>query len=85
MCHNSWIYHNVRPIPYPPIYVQTGERDNNVPPYHGKKFAAKLQQVSTGGPTLLRVLAEGSHNRGQGDVMYQTMAEMQLFMEKYIR
>ena len=77
-------YHNIRPIPYPPIYVQTGERDNNVPPYHGKKFAAKLQALGTGGPTLLRVLAEGAHNRGQGDVMFKTMAEMQLFMEKHL-
>ena len=78
-------YHNIRPVAYPPVYVQTGERDNNVPPYHGKKFAARLQQVGKGGPVLLRVLAEGAHNRGHGDVMYRTMAEMQLFLEKYIK
>jgi len=75
-------YHNIRVLPYPPIYIQTGERDNNVPPYHAKKFAARMQEFSSGGPALLRVLAEGSHDRGQGDVMYRTMAEMQIFAEK---
>ena len=77
-------YHNVRREKYPSIYVQTGERDNNVPPYHGKKFAAKMQEFSTGGPVLLRVLAEGSHDRGHGDIMYQTTAEMQLFIEQHL-
>lgn len=77
-------YHNVWKAPYPPIYVQTGERDNNVPPYHGKKFAAKMQECSCGGPVLLRVLAEGSHDRGHGDVMFRTFAEMQLFIEQHL-
>ena len=77
-------YHNVEERPYPPIYIQTGERDNNVPPYHGKKFAAKMQEYSCGGPVLLRVLAEGSHDRGHGDVMFRTFAEMQLFIEQHL-
>ncbi len=78
-------YHNVQSIPYPPIYIQTGERDNNVPPYHGKKFAALLQEKSSGGPVLLRVLAEGAHNRGEGEEMYRTKAEMLLFVKKYLK
>ena len=77
-------YHNVWKMAYPPIYIQTGERDNNVPPYHGKKFAAKLQACSSGGPVLLRVLAEGAHDRGYGDVMFRTHAEMKLFIEKHL-
>lgn len=75
-------YHNIREgTNYPYAYIQTGEQDNNVPPYHGKKFAAAMQQASTGGDVLLRVLAEGSHDRGSGEVFYQTTAEMQIFIE----
>lgn len=79
-------YHNIREIPYPPTYIQTGERDNNVPPYHGKKFAARMQASTTGdAPILLRVLAEGSHDRGKGEVFYRTIAEMQLFLQMALR
>lgn len=76
-------YHNVRKEQYPAIYIQTGECDNNVPPYHGKKFAARLQEMSQGGnPVLLRVLEKGSHDRGAGEVFWRTVSEMQLFVEK---
>lgn len=76
-------YHNIRETEYPCIYIQTGECDNNVPPYHGKKFAAKLQEMNRSeNPILLRVLADGAHDRGAGDVYYQTISEMQLFVEK---
>lgn len=75
-------YHNIRKgVRYPAVYVQTGEMDNNVPPYHGKKFAAALQQATAGGPVLLRVLPYGSHDRGAGEYFYRTAAEMQVFME----
>ncbi len=76
-------YHNVREgVRYPATYVQTGELDNNVPPYHGKKFAAALQQATAGGPVLLRVLPYGSHDRGAGEYFYHTTAEMQVFLER---
>jgi prolyl oligopeptidase len=75
-------YHNVKEVAYPPVYIQTGELDNNVPPYHGKKFAARMQALNTSdNPILLRVLAEGSHDRGRGDAYWQTIAEMQLFLK----
>lgn len=75
-------YHNVKPVNYPWTYIQTGELDNNVPPYHGKKFAAKMQAENrSDNPILLRVLAEGSHDRGKGEVYWRTIAEMQLFMK----
>lgn len=77
-------YHNIRRENYPPTYIQTGERDNNVPPYHGKKFAARMQAANQSeNPILLRVLAEGSHDRGKGDVFWKTIAEMHLFMEEH--
>ena len=75
-------YHNVKEVAYPPTYIQTGELDNNVPPYHGKKFAARMQALNqSDNPILLRVLAEGSHDRGRGDAYWQTIAEMQLFLK----
>ncbi|XCP86262.1 prolyl oligopeptidase family serine peptidase [Roseburia hominis] len=76
-------YHNVREVSYPAIYIQTGECDNNVPPYHGKKFAARMQELNqSDNPVLLRVLAKGAHDRGAGEVYWKTISEMQLFAEK---
>ena len=76
-------YHHVEAVDYPPVYIQTGELDNNVPPYHGKKFAARMQALNTSdNPILLRVLAEGSHDRGKGEVYWQTIGEMQLFLKQ---
>ena len=78
--------HNVRETEYPPVYIQTGECDNNVPPYHGKSFAATMQEKNTSNnPVLLRVLEKGSHDRGQGEVYWRTVAEMRVFMETYVR
>ena len=76
-------YHNVEPgRTYPALLVQTGELDNNVPPYHGKKFAARMQsEASSKNPVLLRVLARGAHDRGEGGIYYATVAEMQCFIE----
>ena len=77
--------HNVRNVDYPPMYCQTGECDNNVPPYHGKKFAAKMQAMNTSeNPLLFRVLKEGAHDRGSGEVYWQTISEMQLFLEEHL-
>jgi len=79
-------YHNVRKTDYPPTYIQTGEMDNNVPPYHGKKLAARMQELNTSdSPVLLRVLAEGSHDRGKGEAFWRTIAEMQLFLETHLQ
>ena len=53
-----------------------------MPPYHGKKFAARMQALNqSDNPILLRVLADGSHDRGRGDAYWQTIAEMQLFLK----
>lgn len=80
-------YHNVQDVAYPPVYIQTGECDNNVPPYHGKKFAARVQAATTGdAPILLRVLAQGSHNRGgTPEEFWRTIAEMHLFLEEHLK
>lgn len=79
-------YYNVRAVNYPPVFIQTGECDNNVPPYHGKKFAARMQEMNrSNNPILLRVLKDGSHNRGVGDSYWQTVAEMHVFIEKALK
>lgn len=80
-------YYNVQDVAYPPVYIQTGECDNNVPPYHGKKFAARVQAATTGdAPILLRVLAQGSHNRGgTPEEFWRTIAEMHLFLEEHLK
>ena len=75
-------YHNVRQdAAYPGIYIQAGEMDNNVPAYHAKKFAAKMQGVSGERPVLLRVLPFGSHDQGTGKYYQQTIAEMRTFID----
>lgn len=75
-------YHNIHPVAYPATYIQTGECDNNVPPYHGKKMAARLQENNQSDhPVLLRVLALGSHDRGKGEAHLKTIAEMQSYID----
>jgi len=83
--HSYSPYHNIKAgAQYPAFYVQTGEFDNNVPPYHGKKFATKMQGAGGSPLCLLRVLARGSHGLGTGDVYFTTSAEMQLFAEHFL-
>ena len=76
-------YHNIRKgTVYPWIYVQTGEMDNNVPPYHGKKFGVRLQaEADPANPVLLTVLPHGSHNRGTGDEFFRNVAMIRVFIE----
>ena len=53
-----------------------------MPPYRGKKFAAGMQQCNTAvSPILLRVRAQGSHDRGTSDVYRRTAAEMLTFVD----
>jgi prolyl oligopeptidase len=56
-------YQNVRDnVAYPAFLIDCGANDPRCPPWHGRKFAARLQQASTGGsPILLRVRADAGH------------------------
>ncbi len=76
-------YHNIKEgTVYPWLYVQTGEMDNNVPPYHGKKFAVRMQACADEkNPVLLTVLAHGSHDRGTGDEYFMNVSQIQAFIE----
>ena len=35
-------------------------------------------------PLLFRVLKEGAHDRGSGEAYWQTISEMQLFLEEHL-
>lgn len=75
-------YHNIKEdISYPGIYIQAGAMDNNVPAYHAKKFAAKMQKLQGKRPVLLRVLPYGSHDQGVGEYFHRTIAEMRTFID----
>lgn len=61
---NSWSpYQNVRDsIAYPALLIDCGANDPRCPPWHGRKFAARVQQATTGDrPVLLRVRADAGH------------------------
>ena len=78
-------YHNIRPERrYPPIYLQVGERDNNVPSYHSKKLAARLEE-SQRNTVLLRSLPNGGHDRGCGAERRLALAEMRLFLAEHLK
>ncbi|MFC2164784.1 prolyl oligopeptidase family protein [Acidobacteriota bacterium] len=55
--------HNVKEgTEYPPVFIQTGEGDTNVLPFHAKKFAATLQAKAAGSnPILLRIQQKAAH------------------------
>jgi prolyl oligopeptidase len=56
-------YHNVRDGErYPATLIVCGDSDIRCPAWHGRKFAARLQQAtSSGRPVLFRLLADAGH------------------------
>jgi prolyl oligopeptidase len=59
--------------------------DNNVPSYHDKKFAARMQQYADPGhPVPLTVPAHGSHNRGEGEENDENIAKMRAFIKIFL-
>ncbi len=49
-------------VAYPAVLIDSGLNDPRCPPWHGRKFAAHLQQAtSSGRPVLLRVRAGAGH------------------------
>jgi prolyl oligopeptidase len=68
-------YQNVRDgVRYPAMYIDCGLNDARCPPWHGRKFAARVQQASSNeAPVLLRVRAGAGH----GAVGKQALAEQQ--------
>lgn len=56
-------YQNIRDgVAYPAVLIDSGLNDPRCPPWHGRKFAARLQQAtSSGRPVLLRVRPGAGH------------------------
>jgi prolyl oligopeptidase len=56
-------YQNVRDnLNYPALLIDCGANDPRCPPWHGRKFAARVQHATTGAhPILLRVRASAGH------------------------
>lgn len=70
--HFNFLYqysplHNIRKgVPYPAVIIGTGDTDDRVVPLHARKFAAALQEASTGeNPILLRVDQKAGHGLGK--------------------
>lgn len=56
-------YHHVQAgVRYPALLLLSADHDDRVDPMHARKFAAALQDASTGGPVLLRI----EHHSGHG-------------------
>jgi prolyl oligopeptidase len=67
-------YHKVRPgVKYPPVLVLSADSDDRVDPMHARKFAARLQEASAGGPVLLRIERNAGHG---GADMVKSAVEM---------
>ena len=49
-------------VAYPAVYIDAGDTDPRCPPYHGRKFAARLQEATSSDlPILLRVWENVGH------------------------
>jgi len=54
--------HNVRNVPYPAMYIMTGQTDSRVVPSHSYKFAATMQNQAGGrNPYLLTAFPKSGH------------------------
>jgi len=55
-------YHHVQAgVHYPALLLLSADHDDRVDPMHARKFAAALQDASTGGPVLLRIERHSGH------------------------
>ena len=48
-------------VRYPATLLLSADADDRVDPMHARKFAAELQEASTGGPVLLRIERHSGH------------------------
>ncbi|XYH97714.1 prolyl oligopeptidase family serine peptidase [Sorangium sp. So ce1128] len=68
-------YHRVRAgTAYPSVLLMSVDSDDRVDPMHARKFAAAMQNASTGGPVLLRIQEKAGH--GGGDRVQALVEEL---------
>jgi prolyl oligopeptidase len=80
-------YHNVKDgIAYPATLVMTADTDDRVAPGMAKKFAARLQQATSGSaPILIRVETRAGHGAGKPvSKRIQEEADIYAFLFKYL-
>jgi prolyl oligopeptidase len=82
-------YHNVIDgAAYPPTLVMTADTDDRVAPGMAKKFAARLQEATTGvtaGPIVLRVETRAGHGAGKPtEKQVDEQADMYSFLFHYL-
>jgi prolyl oligopeptidase len=79
-------YHNVVDgRAYPPTLVMTADTDDRVAPGMAKKFAARLQEASAGGPVLLRVETRAGHGAGKPvEKQAEEQADLYAFLFTYL-
>lgn len=60
-------YHNIQPdVTYPPFYFSVRANDTVVHSVHAFKMAARLQELNTTSPVLVRTDFEAGHDSGSG-------------------
>ncbi|MFI6900576.1 prolyl oligopeptidase family serine peptidase [Nonomuraea sp. NPDC050394] len=70
---------------YPAVLIISGDRDANTPAWHGRKFAARLQEATTSPhPVLLRVWEHTGHGAGERDIRRQYRAEIVAFFMEHL-
>lgn len=76
-------YHNIRDgVAYPAVFQIMGEYDLGCPPYHGRKFTARMRAASASGkPVLFRTWRHGGHGSSSDPAEFATtFAEMMAFI-----
>jgi len=80
-------YHNLKTgTRFPALLLDCGADDLTCPPWHGRKFAAWLQNNAApgSGPTLLRVRAHTGHNSMTQDRHIERDAEELAFLAQQL-
>jgi len=57
----SPMQHVKQGVRYPATLILSADADDRVDPMHARKFAAELQEASTGGPVLIRIERHSGH------------------------
>ena len=74
-------YHNIHDgIPYPAVFQIFGEKDTGCPPFHGRKFTARIRAASSSGaPVLLRVWPDVGHSPSEAGTARMLTSEWLAF------
>jgi prolyl oligopeptidase len=75
-------YHHLEPADYPPILVVAAEHDVRTPPWHSRKFVARLQSVTySSAPAMLRIWKAMGHGTGATATTERTAEWLGFIME----